>query len=155
MKSFIIASFSLAIGIAAVGCKDEPKPNPTPPGAPAAATPSTAPKEGGAHAGPKHDLGSGQAGGYTVKATQIGTPKPAAESIFEITVTGGTGKPSAVRAWAGSESGEGALKAKAVLDGDDYDVHVEIPASLTAETKLWVELETAAGKVTTSFALKQ
>lgn len=152
MKSFIVASLSLALGVAAAGCKDEKTTTPTPNPAPA---PAPAPKEGDAHSGPKHELGSQQAGAYTVKAVQFGAIKPGAEAVFEMEISGGTGKPSAVRVWVGTEAGEGSAKSKASVEGDDYDAHVDLPATLPAGSKLWVEVDTGGTKAATSFALKQ
>lgn len=157
MRNRLTTSFTvLALGVAAAGCKDDSQSKapatPTPaPATPAAPQPKE--KEGDAHAGPKHDLGSQQAGGHTVKATQFGAMKPGGEAVFELAITGGTAKPTAVRAWVGTEAGEGSAKAKASAEGDDYDVHVELPATLAQESKLWVELETPAGSRKASFDL--
>lgn len=156
MKSFIVLSLAAALNASAAGCKDERAAGPTPAGnTPARPAPASAAKEGDAHAGPMHDLGSRQAGGHTVKATQFGALKPGGETVFELVVTGGAGKPSAVRVWVGTEAGEGSAKVKAGVDGDDYDVHVDVPATLPAGSELWVEVETAGTKATASFPPSQ
>ena len=165
MKRLILASFVAGLAfVAAPGCKEEPKPAAPPapapatpaPSTPTPAAPTTKPAAGGdVHDGPKNELGSKTSGVYTVKATQVGAIKPGAESVFELAITGGNAKPSAVRAWVGTEAGEGSAKSRAHIEGNDYDVHVDLPATLPAGSKLWVELETFSGKTTASFDLKQ
>src|SRR5688572_4164704 len=91
------------------GCKDD-KPA-TPPPAPTTPAPKVG-AGGDTHAGPKHELGSQQAGGYTIKATQFGTVKPGAETVFELAITGGIEKPSDVRVWVGNEAADGSVKAR-------------------------------------------
>ena len=138
------------------GCREETSSQPN-----HATQPSTQPAgvkvgaQGDAHTGTKHELGSQTIGGYTVAAARFGDIKPGEEAVVELTVTGGAGKPRAVRAWVGTESAEGSAKAKGEAAGDDYDVHVEVPAALPGDSKLWVEVETDAGKPRGSFDLKR
>jgi hypothetical protein len=75
--------------------------------------------------------------------------------VVELTVTGGPGKPRAVRAWVGTENAAGSLKARGEAAGDDYDIHLEVPEAIPDGSELWVELETAAGKATGAFDLKR
>jgi hypothetical protein len=137
------------------GCKEQPA-NVNP-----ATQPATQPAgvkvgaQGDEHTGTKHELGTQTIGGYTVAAARFGDLKPGEESVVELEVTGGGGKPKAVRAWVGGESGEGSAKARGEGKGDDYDVHVEVPSTLAADAKLWVEIETEAGKPRGSFDLKR
>ena len=109
--------------------------------------------KGDAHEGEKHDLGTQQAGSYTLKATRIGEMKSGGEAVFEIAVSGGTSKPTALRAWVGTETGAGSAKAKGEAGENDYDVHIEVPDPLPANSKLWVELEVPAGRQKASFNL--
>jgi hypothetical protein len=135
--------------------------NPPPAPSPVPAKPATADAEGDdhdhgdgdVHTGEKHDLGKQEAGGYSVTATQFGELAGGGEGVFELAVTGGAAKPTAVRAWVGTEDAEGSTKTKGEAEGDDYDVHVELPATLAPESKLWVELDTAAGSQKVSFDL--
>jgi hypothetical protein len=158
MKQSLYSATLLTCVFAFAGCKEDVAHAP----APAPATqPSTQPSggktgaQGDVHTGTKHELGSQTIGGYTVAAARFGDLKPGEEAVVELTVTGGSGKPRAVRAWVGTENAEGSAKAKGEAEGDDYDVHVEVPATLPQGSKLWVEVETAAGKPRGSFELKR
>ena len=106
------------------------------------------------HKGEKKDLGKQQIGGYTVHATQIGDVKPGEEAIFILTLAG-PGKPKAVRGWVGVESGERSIKSKAEDEGKEFHLHHQVSKPLPARSKLWVEIETASGKKSGSFAHKQ
>jgi hypothetical protein len=110
---------------------------------------------GDEHTGTKHELGTQTIGGYSVAAARFGDLKPGGESVVELGVTGGSGKPKAVRAWIGTEGGQDSAKAKGEAKDDDYDIHVEVPATIPADAKLWVEIETDAGKPKGSFDLKR
>lgn len=103
--------------------------------------------------GPKHELGSQEIAGVTVKVTQIGAIKPGKEAAFVLVLTGAKEKPKAIRAWVGAETpGEGG-KEQAEDEGKEYHAHVEVPEKLPEGAKLWIELETAAGRKVGSFAL--
>ncbi|HZN64529.1 MAG TPA: hypothetical protein VFB66_04465 [Tepidisphaeraceae bacterium] len=110
---------------------------------------------GDVHEGEEHDLGTQKAGAYEVKATQIGEVKAGSEMVFELTVTGGTAKPSAVRGWVGTENGQGSSKAKAEAEEKGYHFHIDVPSPMPAGSKFWVELETAGGSQRASFNLEE
>lgn len=103
------------------------------------------------HDGPKTNLGKQELAGYTVAVTQIGVPKAGGDLSYEIVLTGGTGKPKAVRAWYGVESAEGSVKTKAVEKEKFWDADLELPAKLPDGAKCWVEIETADGKKRAAF----
>ena len=159
LKSMIGAAAVVSV-LALGGCKEETtpqKPAGTPSGIPAtqpAGQGATIGAKGDEHTGPRHELGTQTIGGHSVKAARFGDLKPGAEAIVELKVTGGTGKPKAVRAWIGTEGGEGSAKTRGEAEGDDYDLHIELPQTLPAGSKLWVEIETDAGKPKASFDLK-
>jgi hypothetical protein len=101
------------------------------------------------------ELGTATVSGFTVKVMQEGEIAEGKDAAFEISVTGGSAKPSAVRAWIGAENAQGSVKGKAEVEGDGYHLHVEVPKPIPAAAKLWVEIEGDRGtKVVTSFALK-
>lgn len=104
------------------------------------------------HAGPKADLGKQEIAGYNVAVTQHGVIKPGGEVAYEIVITGGAGKPKAVRAWFGVESAEGSVKTKAVEKEKFWDADLELPAKLPDGSKFWVEVEAADGKKRAAFA---
>lgn len=111
-------------------------------------------KDGHGH-GPKLDLGSQSAAGMTIAATREGGVTPGGEASFDISVTGGTGKPAAVRVWVGVQDGKGSVKSKAEAEGDGWHAHAEVPDPLPAGSKLWIEIETASGqKHVVGFELK-
>ena len=103
------------------------------------------------------ELGSAQIGGYSVKVTQESDYKPGGKTKFFIKPTGGQGEPTAVRAWVGTESGEGSLKTKAGFDAadNDYDAVVEVPATPPADAKLWVEIESGGKREKSAFAVQK
>jgi hypothetical protein len=103
------------------------------------------------HEGPKTNLGKQELAGYTVAVTQVGVIKAGGDLSYEIVITGGTGKPKAVRAWYGVESAEGSVKTKAVEKEKFWDADLELPAKLPEGSKCWVEIETADGKKRAAF----
>jgi hypothetical protein len=106
------------------------------------------------HKGEKKDLGTKDVGGYKVQVTQVGDVKAGEEAIFIIKPIG-QGEPKAVRAWVGVESGQGSIKTKGEEEKEgEWHAHHQVSKPLPAKSKLWVELETAAGKTRTSFDWK-
>jgi hypothetical protein len=104
--------------------------------------------------GPVVELGSVEAGGYTVKASRDGAVKAGGEAPIDVWVTGGE-PVSAVRFWIGTQDGAGALKAKAELERDNWHTHAEVPDPMPAGSKLWVEIDSAKGTtVLVGFDLK-
>lgn len=105
--------------------------------------------------GPATPLGEQTAGGFTVKAVREGDVKPGGEGTFDIAVSGGAGKPAAVRLWIGTKDAAGSVKAKAEPEGEGWHAHVEVPNPLPPGAKLWVEVEAASGeKAVVEFDLK-
>ena len=74
-----------------------------------------------------------------------GEAKAGAEGSFDCTIKSDTAKVVAVRMWVGTQDAKGSVKAKAAVEGDGWHAHVEVPATLTAESKFWVEVETDKG----------
>lgn len=101
--------------------------------------------KGGHGHGPRTELGSQAAGGMTIAAAREGDVTPGGEATFDISLTGGA-KPAAVRVWVGTQDGKGSVKGKAEAEGDGWHAHAEVPKPLPAGSKLWVEVETAAGE---------
>ena len=107
------------------------------------------------HKGEKKDLGSKKVGSFNVQVTQVGDVKSGEETILIIKPKG-DGEPKAVRAWIGVESGQGSIKTKAEEEKEgEWHAHHKVSKPLPAKSKLWVELETAAGKQRASFDYKQ
>ncbi len=102
-------------------------------------------KDGHGH-GPKTELGSQSAGGMTIVAAREGGVTPGGEATFDISVSGGAGKPAAVRVWIGTQDGKGSIKGKAEAEDDSWHAHAEVPKPLSAGSQLWVEVETAKGE---------
>ena len=135
------------------GCKDDPAANPN--GGPTPPVPATTPAGGGhAKAGTKQSLGTKSAGGYQLEAFQSG---PIEEGDVDLVVTGGPGKPKAVRFWVGAESGRGSVKALAEEETpNSWHVHPEVPKPLPPDAKFWAEIEPPTGsKVTAGFDVKR
>jgi len=104
--------------------------------------------------GPTTQLGSTKAGDFDVKASRDGDIKAGSDAAIDAWITGGTGKPSAVRFWIGTEDAKGSVKAKAELEKDNWHTHVEVPSPLPEGAKLWIEIEAEGGaKSVASFAL--
>lgn len=105
--------------------------------------------------GPVTQLGEQTAGGYTVKALRAGDVKPGSDATFDVAVSGGATKPTAVRLWVGAQDGKGSMKARGEFEKDGWHAHVEVPDPLPAGAKLWVEIEAEGGaKVVAGFDLK-
>ena len=108
----------------------------------------------GEHKGEKKDLGKQKIGAFEVQVTQVGDVKPGEEAIFIIKPKG-EGEPKAVRAWVGVETGQGSIKTKAEEEKEgEWHAHHQVSKPVPAKSKLWVELETGAGKPKGSFVLK-
>lgn len=158
----LLASTALSLAILAVsGCKDDKKDQPAPPaqpGTPAATQPAGAHADG--HAGHEHvALGAGAAGAYQLKVNAEGAIQAGKEAGIEIDITGPE-VPKAVRLWIGDEAGADARKVKADVEEEgpkEFHVHthLDVPDPIPAGAKLWVEVETGAGKNKASFELKK
>jgi len=112
--------------------------------------------DGHGHGGPRHELGSNEIAGLTVKVVQFGTATSnIAELIFELDIRGEPA-PTAVRLLVRAADGSESLKIKAGKGGNSkYDAHVgELPNKLGESSVLVVELETPSGTKELTFPLK-
>jgi hypothetical protein len=114
--------------------------------------------EPGHSAAPPIPLGQTTSNGFTIVATRdAGNITPGGEAPIDVTVTGA--KVTAVRFWVGTEDAAGSVKARADIENkaepDRWHTHAEVPDPLPVGSKLWVEIESDGGQVTTvSFDLK-
>ena len=169
MKHCLFLLAVLATVTWSVGC--DPKPAPTNPTPPAAATPKIAPPQGpakghgdeDAHGGNVVELGNATAGEFTLRATRdAGEIKPGGDAPIDVWVTTADGKPATVavvRFWIGLEDAKLSRKAKADIEDpkqpNHWHTHAEVPEPLMPEAKLWVEVEVdQKSKLTASFDLK-
>lgn len=120
---------------AACSKTDDPKTTP-PANTPPANTPA-APADDHGHGTPK-PLGSMTIGAHTFEVVQLGDVKAGEEVPVELKFAAGKPLPATARAWIGVQSGEGSVKQK--LDKDLHG-HVDVPAKLPADSKLWIEIE--------------
>lgn len=108
------------------------------------------------------ELGKAAIAEFSVRASRdAGAIEPGGDAHIDVWVTTAEGKPvsvSAVRFWIGTEDAKGSLKARADAEGANSPNHwhtlVEVPKPLIDGSKLWVEIETGAGKKAISFDLK-
>lgn len=119
--------------------------------APAAAPAQLAAEE---HKEKARELGSKEIAGYTVKVMQETDVKAGQEGAFAIALSGGKGKPKAIRGWVGVANAEGSVKAKALPEEDEWHCHVEVPEPIPDKSQFWVEIETDAGKKKAGFDYK-
>jgi len=87
---------------------------------------------------------------FTVDSLHIGD---LAKGHFNLYVKGG--EPAAVRAWVGDEGATDTVVTKAEFEVDHHCAHIEVPDPLSADARLWVEIETPeGGRLKGSTALK-
>ena len=104
--------------------------------------------EGHDHGSEASITGEAMAAGTTIAFAMSGEMKPNAELHVELEQIGGPAI-AAVRLWAGAKSGVGSMKTKADATGSDgkhYHAHVAVPAEVTEDTALHIEVETKDGK---------
>lgn len=92
-------------------------------------------------------LGSVRIGSYEVEALQEGKVEPGKEATFELRLKNASAEPDAIRVWIGIESGRGSAKGKAHKHGEKIEVHCDVPNPIPAESRFWIELETAGEKL--------
>lgn len=136
----------LAAAILATGCKDDTHGH----------TSNQTRNTGGSHAGHSHDgddhaghderpLGSITLGDAVLNVSISGNIQPNATLHIEIQhIEGPT--PAAIRVWVGDESATGSIKDRATGNSGRYHGHAQIPSTLTAESALWIEVETPDGE---------
>jgi hypothetical protein len=113
-------------------------------------------KHGHGHEGARQELGTTESAGLKLTAIQVGKVEAGKEGIFEVALPKDAKTPKAVRLWVGNAAGDGSAKAKAENDGEDWEAHVEIPATLAADAKLWIEVQPESGtRAKASFDLKK
>jgi hypothetical protein len=105
--------------------------------------------------GERKELGSKEVAGYTVKVTQAGDVKAGEEAVFLLVLSGGAGKPKAIRAWVGVESAEGSTKGKCEDEEKEWHAHVEAPKPIPDKAQFWLEVETPDGKKKVSWDYKK
>lgn len=114
--------------------------------------PATKPDD---HESAKFDLGTQKIGGFDIQVGQVAEAKAGEEAIFIITIKGGTGKPRSIRAWIGIESGQGSIRTAAEEEKPgEWHAHHPVSKPMPASSKLWVEVETAAGRSRASYSFK-
>lgn len=109
------------------------------------------------------ELGTTTIGDLTVRASRDkGEIKASGDAPIDVWLTTADGKPAAVTAvrfWIGIEDAKGSVKAKADIEDpaqpNHWHTHAEVPNPLPEGAKLWVEIETGAGKTVGAFDLKQ
>lgn len=89
-------------------------------------------------------MGTITAAGTKIAIEIHGTISPGEEVHLDLKALSGP-DPENVRGWIGLESGAGAMKSKAEITSGGYHLHAEAPAEITAEMKLWIEVEPAEG----------
>ena len=138
-KRLITTIASAALALSAVTACDKKQ---TPPAGPKPANPTPKPTTGHSdqHAG-EIKLGSTTIAGFTV-AVSIGEKvKAGEEAHVDISISGGTGKPKAVRVWIGTEDSAGSIKSLADPSDHGYHAHAEAPNPLPEGARLWVSID--------------
>jgi hypothetical protein len=117
------------------------------------------PDQTGHHSGKVIELGSGKAGPFAIRASRDeGAIKGGGDAPIDVWVESGP-KVVAVRFWIGTEDAKGSVKARAEIEDpaqpNHYHTHAEVPATLPAGSRLWVEVEGDGGaKGTAGFDLR-
>ena len=113
---------------------------------------STSHGDGGhSHAGERFDLGSVEAAGLTISATQIGRIEPGRAIVVELDVKGDPKSFDVIRMWVGDESGKGVLRMRATRSEGSYHAHLDVDVEATAEARLWLEVEAGGESFRRSF----
>lgn len=116
------------------------------------------------HGGEMIELGTEKIGELTVRASRDkGELKAGGDAPIDVWIMTSDGKPATVaivRFWIGSADAKGTIKAKADIEDpkqpNHWHTHAEVPAPLTPDAKLWVEVETNQNtKAQGSFDLKR
>ena len=103
--------------------------------------------------GEAHALGLVSLGEVRLKVTQLGDLEAGGEAVFDIEPEGEDKLSGTLRAWIGIDSAAGSRKARIGVEGGKLHGHVEVPESLAADSKLWLELEGENGTARAAIAL--
>ncbi len=87
-------------------------------------------------------LGTVVIAGTTLEVSAGGEIEPKAELNVNIKHIDGP-VPVEIRFWIGNEAGDGSMKSKTDPSGHG---HGEVPATVNADTALWIEIETSSGE---------
>lgn len=102
-------------------------------------------EEGHDEHGEERALGTLAFGDTVLAIALAGAVEAGHEAHVEVEVQSGPA-PAAVRLWIGIESAEGSTKSLAEAHDGHFHGHVDAPATLAPEARLWVEVENAAGE---------
>lgn len=107
--------------------------------------------------GAEQALGSLTIGAHTFNVAQFGDVKAGAEAAFEVSFPKDKPIPATIRGWVGVESGEGSMKG--VFGKEDNEPlarhgHVDVPKTIPAGAKLWIEIEEGGKPARGSIAYK-
>lgn len=141
--------FVALVGLALTACGGETKPAATAPTKPAAAA-----NELGAHNhGEARELGSIKIGDTEVVVALLSKIEAGSQADVDLDFPANAKMPSVIRGWIGVESAEGSRKAKFHKEGDHgMHGHCEVPKTIPAGSKVWIELEMDGKTTTASFA---
>jgi acetamidase/formamidase len=134
--------------LAACGGSEQPAPTPTP------AQPAAAASGMGDH---KHEieqpLGKMKVGEHEVAVMLLSKIEPGKQVDVDLEFPAGAKLPAVVRGWIGVESGEGSRKAKFHTEGaTGMHGHCDVPKTIPAGSKVWVEVEVDGKTTTAGFA---
>lgn len=137
--SISIALFCLAL----LGCSDEVQQNsPTKEVAPSSTVKESSPEiNNDSTAQTTHVLG---VAGITLNVYVKGSIAPNAMLDVSLVETSG-GRASAIRLWIGDKTGVGSVKVRVHSHGSSSHAHVQSPATLPANSALWIEVQNVDG----------
>ena len=135
-----ISQFSISIALfclALLGCSDEVQQNsPTKEVVPTATVEEKSPEiKNDSTAQNTHTL---MVAGITLEVNIKGSIAPNAMLDVSLVETSG-GRASAIRLWIGDETGVGSVKIRVHSHGSSSHAHVQSPATLLADSALWIE----------------
>jgi len=103
-----------------------------------------------AHTAPAaQSLGSVTVDGFEIEVIQTSAVEAGKEATYTLKLRGDK-EPKAIRIWIGIKSAKG----KAHKHGEKMEAHCDVPDPIPAGAKLWVEVETDAGKTKVSLDYK-
>ena len=114
-------------------------------------------KPAGAHEGhgAEHALGDVALGEHKVQVVVLGDVEAGKEADFDVRFAAGSKRPETLRAWIGVESGQGSMKTRFANEGDTVmHGHVQVPSPIPEGSKVWIEIEAAAGTSKASVAFR-